>query len=122
MGSVELGVLSAYDGDQRVGGAVLAYKTDGVTKLEGRDDVAALWDLRVAPRYRRQGVGTKLFRAASAWSRERGCRWFKIETQNINVPACRFYAAQGCALGEVNLHAYRELPGEIELVWYLEVD
>jgi len=42
----------------------------------------------------------------------------KAETQNINVPACRFYAKHGFTLGVVNRFAYQEFPDEVELVWY----
>jgi hypothetical protein len=42
----------------------------------------------------------------------------KVETQNINIPACRFYAAQGCHLGGFNLHAYPAEMNEIQLLWY----
>ena len=31
----------------------------------------------------------------------------QIETQNVNVGACRFYAAMGCQLGAVSRFAYR---------------
>ena len=43
----------------------------------------------------------------------------KIETQNINVAACRFYAQMGARLGKVHLYAYRaEGLDEVELTWY----
>lgn len=53
-----------------------------------------------------------------AWAAARGCRQLKIETQNVNVPACRFYARQGCVLGAINRFAYREFPDEVQLLWY----
>jgi len=115
-------VLSVYDGGERVGGAVLAYDTAGVDMLEGRTDLTVLWDIRVAPAYRRQGLGAVLFRAAEAWARERGCRRLKVETQNVNVPACRFYAKQGCVLGAVNRFAYPDFPDEVQLLWYKGLD
>jgi GNAT superfamily N-acetyltransferase len=34
--------------------------------LEGRDDLAVLWALRVHPDYRSEGVGHQLFKAAVA--------------------------------------------------------
>jgi GNAT superfamily N-acetyltransferase len=111
-------VLSAFSDQTRVGGCVIAFDTLGVEKLEGRKDVAALWDLRVAPELRGRGIGSALIESAAAWSLRHGCKTFKAETQNINVPACRFYARHGFALGAVNRFAYAEFPDEIELVWY----
>jgi ribosomal protein S18 acetylase RimI-like enzyme len=102
-----------------VGGAVIAFRTPGVNMLEGRNDLAVLWDLRVAPGHRGQGIGSALMSAAAAWAEERQATWLKIETQNINVAACRFYAAQGCRLGAIHRYAYRELPDEVQLLWYL---
>jgi ribosomal protein S18 acetylase RimI-like enzyme len=86
--------------------------------LEGRDNLAVLWDIRVAPEARGQGVGSALFRSAEEWAKARGCRQLKVETQNINVAACRFYARQGCVLIRVDRHAYPELPEETQLLWY----
>jgi len=112
------GFLSAWMDDRRVGAAVVAFDTPGVEMLEGRRDLAVLWDLRVVPEARGQGAGAALFRAAEDWARARGCTELKIETQNINVPACRFYARQGCVLRAVDPAAYPTLPGEIQLLWY----
>ena len=70
--------------------------------LNGRSDLGVLWDIRVHPDSRHCGIGTRLFEYAAAWLRERGGVLMKVETQNVNVPACRFYAKQECLLGEVN--------------------
>jgi GNAT superfamily N-acetyltransferase len=106
---------------ERVGGAVVAFDTVGLTMLDGRRDLAVLWDIRVSPQTRKKGVGSALFHATEAWAVERGCRQLKIETQNINVPACRFYARQGCVLGAVHRFAYPELPDEVQLLWYKQL-
>jgi GNAT superfamily N-acetyltransferase len=111
------GVLAAYCNGERIGGAVIAYDTVGVDKLEGRDDLAVLWDIRVRPDYRGTGVGTRLFAEAVEWAKARGCCRFKIETQNINVPACSFYKKQECKLVVINRDAYDEFPDEVELIW-----
>lgn len=111
------GILMARVEGRLVGGTVIAFKTAGVTMLEGRDDLAVLWDIRVAPEVRGQGVGSALFRAAEAWAAARGCTQLKIETQNVNVPACRFYQAQGCVIEGINRWAYPELPEEIQILW-----
>jgi GNAT superfamily N-acetyltransferase len=115
------GVLSAFVKGSRAGGCVVAYDTLGVHKLEGRQDIAALWDLRVHPDLRGNGIGSRLFQAAVAWATKRNCCILKVETQNINVPACRLYAKLGCVLGLINRYAYAEFPDEVELVWYKEL-
>lgn len=115
------GILSAWDDGVRIGGAVVAFGAAGVEMLEGRRDLAVLWDLRVAPRMRGRGAGTALFRAAERWAAARGARWLKVETQNVNVAACRFYARQGCTLGAIHRFAYPDLPGEAQLLWYKEI-
>lgn len=107
-----------------VGAAAVAFDTPGVNLLDGRDDLAVLWDIRVHPDFRRQGLGSRLFQRAAAWARTRGCRQLKAETQNVNVPACHFYMAQGCRLGAIHRHAYACHPAlahETMLLWYLEL-
>ncbi len=122
------GVLAAYaagDDDarpgerERVGGAVVVHDDPAVDPLGGRPDLAVLWDLRVAPAHRGAGVGRALFAAAAGWARGRGARRLAAETQNVNVPACRFYAGRGCALGAVRRFAYPALPREVQLLWHL---
>ena len=118
------GIFIGYDGTSPVCGATVAFDTPGVHMLAGRRDLAVLWDIRVLPGMRRSGIGAKIFARAADWGRGRGAVQMKIETQNINVPACRFYRSQGCALGEINLHAYANDPlaaHETMLVWYLDL-
>jgi len=104
-----------------VGGAAVAFDTAGLTMLEDRRDIAVLWDIRVAADARGQGVGEALFSAAEKWAVAHGCLRLKVETQNINVPACRFYAKQGCTLGAIHRFAYREFPDETQLLWYKDL-
>jgi GNAT superfamily N-acetyltransferase len=112
------GILAARTEGRRVGGAVVAFNTPGLDMLEGREDLAVLWDIRVLPEARGQGIGSALFRAAKLWSIERGCNQQVAETQNINVPACRFYVRQGCVLKVVRRSAYPRLPNEVQLIWH----
>ncbi|HEY0098860.1 MAG TPA: GNAT family N-acetyltransferase [Pyrinomonadaceae bacterium] len=115
------GIFSAEEGGRLVGGAVVAWDTPEILQLQGRRDICALWDIRVLPSHRGRGVGTALFKAAANWARSRGAVALRIETQTINVAACRFYAAQGCTLAVVDLHAYPELPHETQLIWHLKL-
>ncbi len=115
------GMLCARVEGRRVGGVVVAFDTAGVTILDGRRDLAVIWDLRVAPDMRRHGVGHTLFAAAERWANGRGCRRLSVETQNNNVAACRFYARQGCALGSFHREAYPELPDEVQLLWHKNI-
>lgn len=112
------GILSAWAEGARVGGAAVAWDAPDVAMLEGRRDLAVLWDLRVAPAWRGRGVGAALLAAAERWALARGARRLKVETQNVNVAACRFYARRGCVLGAVHRFAYPALPDEAQLLWY----
>lgn len=112
--------LARSDG-RAVGAAAVAFDTPAVEMLEGRRDLAQVWDIRVAPEARGQGVGVALFRAAERWARSKACRELKVETQNINVPACRFYERRGCRLKIVRRGAYPDLPHEIQMLWYKDL-
>ncbi len=109
------GFFAAFSAGKRVGGAAVARDTPSLDLLEGRSDLAVLWDIRVAPAARRTGVGSALFSAVEAWASGRGCRELKVETQNINPAACRFYARMGCDLRAVHHAAYPEFLDEIKL-------
>ena len=112
------GVFAARKDNRRVGGALVAFRTPGVHMLEGRDDLAVLWDIRVRPETRGRGIGRALLEAVERWSVSHGVAWLKVETQNINVPACRFYGRNGFTLRQANANAYPSFPEEIQLLWY----
>jgi GNAT superfamily N-acetyltransferase len=112
------GIFGARVEGRRVGGAAVAFNSPGLDMLEGFEDLAVLWDIRVSPEARGQGIGSALFRAAEQWSIARGCRQLIAETQNINVAACRFYARQGCVLTVVRRTAYPSLPSEVQFIWH----
>ena len=106
---------------QVVGGAAVAHDDASVEMLEGRADLAVLWDIRVEPAFRGRGVGSALFTAAEAWAAARQCRELTVETQNTNAAACRFYARLGCALRVANRGVYSQLPDEVQLMWYKDL-
>jgi len=110
-------VISAFDNNHRIGGALIAYNTDGVHMLEGKDDLAVLWDIRIDKAYRSKGIGTKIFQKSVEWARKKKCTRLKIETQNNNVNACKFYVKQGAKLSGVNRCAYGESSDEVQFIW-----
>jgi len=115
-------LLAMMNGVTAVGAAAVAFDTTGVFMLEARKNLAVLWDIRVRPEAR--GVGIMLFRYAANWSRVQSCTQMKIETQNVNVPACRFYQRMGATLGEIHRFGYAavaEVVHEVMLCWYLDL-
>jgi len=119
------GIILASDGGRPVGGAAVAVGA-GVYPLDRfqRSDMAVLWDIRVAPERRREGVGRALFRHAAGWAKEHGFGQLGLETQNVNLAACRFYARQGCQLGAIHRFGYAgcaDIAHEVMLLWYLEL-
>ena len=114
-------VFSAWSGKKRLGGIVVVHDSPGIDMLEGRDDVAVLWDVRVHPDARGGGVGRALVRRVEDWAGAKACRELKVETQNVNVPACRFYQSCGFELRHAEAGAYPELPDEVMLLWYKRI-
>lgn len=110
-------VISAYDDGNRVGGAILAYDTPEINMLEGRDDMTVLWDIRINESFRNKGIGHELMKVCKKLSEELNCSRIKIETQNNNVLACRFYVRQGGELTSFTEHCYKDYPNEIQFIW-----
>lgn len=115
-------LFAAFAEGSRVGGAAVILRSEEIALLDGRDDIALLWDIRVAPEARGLGVGTALLDAVEAWAVDQGARWLKVETQNVNVPACRFYARHGFRLSEADADAYADFPQETQLIWLKHID
>jgi ribosomal protein S18 acetylase RimI-like enzyme len=110
--------LAAFADGKRVGCATMVARDPAVDLLDGRDDLARLWDLRVAAEFRHRGVASALLAAVEERANAQDIRTLIVETQDINVPACRFYARQRFVLGAVNRGAYPDLPNEVQLLWY----
>jgi GNAT superfamily N-acetyltransferase len=118
------GIFLAFCGSEHVGGVAVATPHQGVIATEGRTDTAALWDIRVAPARRHQGIGTELLHHATDWARRQGYRFLGIETMNVNVPACRLYAKAGAELSELRRFGYEGCPAvahEAMLIWRMKL-
>ncbi|HDQ35162.1 MAG TPA: GNAT family N-acetyltransferase, partial [Chloroflexi bacterium] len=106
-------IFLAYVDNQVVGQIVLRKYWNGYAYIQ---------DLAVETQFRRQGIGRALIDQAVNWARAQSLPGLMLETQDINVPACRFYARYGFTLCGFNTHLYRGLPtplDEVALYWYL---
>lgn len=110
-------LVGAFDGPTRLGGAIGAFDSPGVDMLEGRRDLAVVWDLRVAPAARRAGVASALLGRVEQWARRRGCVELKVETQATNFAACNLYRRRGFWLADAVRGAYDQYPDEAQLIW-----
>ena len=108
--------LAAFSDGWRVGGGVVVLD-QSVVSLGGRAEFSLLWDLRVAPEWRRHGVARALLRAVDDAAGAAGSSGVDVETQDTNVAACRLYAASGYTLRDIDSASYPDLPGETKLIW-----
>ena len=106
--------------EHSVGGAIVAWNSPELDMLDGRKDLAVLWDIRVHPIFRGQGVGRALFDHASMWARRKGCSEMRVETQDTNVDACRFYRQMGCRILTIEDKAYPFLD-EAKIIWTIRI-
>ena len=75
-------------------------------------------DLAVRRPCRGRGVGTALMDAAVAWAEEKGLDGLTLETQDNNLPACRFYLKYGFVLGGIDARVYHHTPHRKETALY----
>lgn len=107
------------------GKAVFLYYADN--NCIGRIKIRAHWngyalieDIAVAKDYRKNGVGTALLNKAMEWAKENDCCGLMLETQDINVSACHFYAKHRFVIGAVDTMLYSNFStaNEIAIFWY----
>lgn len=81
---------------------------------------AFIEDIAVAKDFRKKGVGTALLNKAIEWAKENNLCGLMLETQDINVSACRFYAKNNFVIGAVDTMLYSNFPtaNEIAIFWY----
>jgi GNAT superfamily N-acetyltransferase len=112
--------LAARVGEEIVGAAAIALETPGVDMLEGRDDLAVLWDLRVLLARRGQGIGAALFRAAETGHRRHGHGKGPRGAQSLAVlprpPAGNLWSADGDLSGQGGLLSPRRSQNQ-RAVW-----
>lgn len=67
---------------------------NAIDQIEG-ERYAHIFLIFVLPKYRRQGIGTTLIRAAEAWSKARGDRQIGLQVFTNNEPALNLYRHLG---------------------------
>ncbi len=104
-------VYLAFQGDICIGLVRLRRNWNGLALIE---------DLAVVARARRTGAGTALMDAARAWAGSQGLSGLMLETQDVNLAACRFYRKHGFVIGGVDVCLYAATPaaGERAVFWY----
>lgn len=107
--------LGAFEGETRVGGLLMAVDPASYDSDYMGPGDAFVIDIRVATPG--LGVGRALVERAADVARRAECRVLKVETQNNNVAACRFYAAVGFTVEAVVEGAYDAYPDEAMVIW-----
>ncbi len=105
-------VFLAYVGEQVAGQIILRKYWNNYAHVQ---------DIVVDINFRRLGVGRALIDQAKKWALEKQLPGIMLETQNNNVPACRFYEANGFKLGGFDNNLYKGLKDdtdEVALYWY----
>lgn len=83
---------------------------------------AYIEDITVDVQFRRQGIGKELISCAKHWAQDRQLMGIMLETQDNNVPACKFYESCGFQLKGFDQYLYRGIDqrtDEVALYWYL---
>jgi len=109
-------IFLAQEGGEYVGGMIIACPNP-IDAYAHEPDTAAIVDVRVAPDWREKGIGQALWFAAEDWARLNGVRQLMVETQDINVEACRFYQRMGCKILTIDPAGYDPALNEVQLIW-----
>ena len=65
-----------------------------------------IWEFHVAPTFQGRGIGRSLMDRLADLARPAGLRTLRVETQNTNVPAIRFYRRVGFRMEAVDISFY----------------
>lgn len=81
---------------------------------------ALVEDIRVQKDSRHQGIGSRLLQAAVEWAKRNHFAGLVLETQDVNLSACRFYAKHRFVIGSVDTMLYSNFStaGEVAILWY----
>ena len=80
-------------------------------------------DICVAKNCRNKGIGYKLMDKAVEWTKMNGLKGIMLETQDVNIIACKFYKKYGFILGGVDTMLYSNFKNADQkaLFWYYKI-
>jgi len=83
---------------------------------------AYIEDIAVAKNNRGKGIGAQLIKKAVEWARQKNLCGLMLETQDINLAACRFYHKLGFKIGAVDTMLYANFDNcdEKAVFWYMK--
>ena len=99
-------VIGAFDGELLVGGLTV-YTLD---QYYSARPLAYLFDLAVATRYQRQGVGRKLMAFTTAYFREHGYDELFVQADRVDAHALEFYRGTNPTQVDEVIHFTYEFP------------
>ncbi len=102
-------VITHYKGNSEIHGAFVEGREAGFIQFEhqAHNGSVRIWDIDVAPEFRRMGVGKALMDRCKARSGELGARRMVLETQTCNLKAIAFYRAMGFDLAGFDASFYQ---------------
>ena len=83
---------------------------------------AYIEDIAVSKNHRNKGVGHKLIEKAIEWANQKNLFGLMLETQDVNLQACRFYSKIGFQIGAVDTMLYGNFSDTHEkaIFWYMK--
>ncbi|MEC0238452.1 GNAT family N-acetyltransferase [Paenibacillus dokdonensis] len=90
--------LGAYKGEELVGVVIC--------EPQEWNNTLYIWDIQVSSEYRRRNIGRALLNIVTENAKKDGFRAIRLETQNYNVPAIRFYNECGFTIDGIDTSFY----------------
>lgn len=94
--------------------------TGQIRLRENWNGFAFIEEISVAKGSRNKGIGTALINTAVEWAKQNHLIGLMLETQDVNLLACRFYAKNNFNIGAVDSMLYSKFPTRHEkaVFWY----
>ncbi|MFD3258101.1 GNAT family N-acetyltransferase [Paenibacillus lentus] len=104
-------VFFYYEGNNCIGQIRLRTNWNGFAFIE---------EITVAINWRQRGIGTELLMKAIKWAKQNNLVGLMLETQDVNLSACRFYAKNNFVIGAVDNMLYTNFStaNEKAIIWY----